>query len=100
MHGLDLVVSFLGSIVSWPVLLFANVYDDERGRPAVGHRRHPDPDLPVARWDDRPVTVADAIDFWSFAGAAANVIMQLALPPVGHGVAESTVTSGSPLHHP
>ena len=25
MHGLDLVVSFLGSIVSWPVLLFANV---------------------------------------------------------------------------
>ncbi|OBB87232.1 hypothetical protein [Mycobacterium sp. 852002-30065_SCH5024008] len=25
MHGLDLVVSFLGSIVSWPVLIFANV---------------------------------------------------------------------------
>lgn len=25
MHGVDLVVSFLGSIVSWPVLLFANV---------------------------------------------------------------------------
>lgn len=25
MHGADLVVSFLGSIVSWPVLLFANV---------------------------------------------------------------------------
>ena len=25
MHGLDLAVSFLGSIVSWPVLLFANV---------------------------------------------------------------------------
>ena len=25
MHGLDLVVSFLGSIVSWPALLFANV---------------------------------------------------------------------------
>lgn len=25
MHGIDLVVSFLGSIVSWPVLLFANV---------------------------------------------------------------------------
>jgi hypothetical protein len=24
-HGADLVVSFLGSIVSWPVLLFANV---------------------------------------------------------------------------
>jgi apolipoprotein N-acyltransferase len=25
LHGADLVVSFLGSIVSWPVLLFANV---------------------------------------------------------------------------
>jgi hypothetical protein len=25
MHGTDLVVSFLGSIVSWPVLLFSNV---------------------------------------------------------------------------
>jgi len=25
MHGADFVVSFLGSIVSWPVLLFANV---------------------------------------------------------------------------
>jgi hypothetical protein len=26
MQGLDRVVSFLGSIVSWPVLLFSNVY--------------------------------------------------------------------------
>ncbi len=25
MHGADLVVSFLGSIVSWPVLLLTNV---------------------------------------------------------------------------
>ncbi len=25
MHGVDLAVSFLGAIVSWPVLLFANV---------------------------------------------------------------------------
>lgn len=25
MHGVDLAVSFLGSIVSWPVLVFANV---------------------------------------------------------------------------
>jgi NADH:ubiquinone oxidoreductase subunit 4 (subunit M) len=25
LHGVDLTVSFLGSIVSWPVLLFANV---------------------------------------------------------------------------
>ncbi len=25
MHGVDLAVSFLGSIVSWPVLTFSNV---------------------------------------------------------------------------
>ncbi len=25
MHGIDLMVSFLGSIVSWPVLLFSDV---------------------------------------------------------------------------
>jgi NADH:ubiquinone oxidoreductase subunit 4 (subunit M) len=25
LHGVDLVVSFLGSIVSWPVLLFSDV---------------------------------------------------------------------------
>jgi hypothetical protein len=25
MHGADLAVSFLGAIVSWPVLLFSNV---------------------------------------------------------------------------
>jgi hypothetical protein len=25
MHGLDLAVSFLGSIVSWPLLLFSSV---------------------------------------------------------------------------
>jgi len=25
LHGIDLVVSFLGSIASWPVLLFSNV---------------------------------------------------------------------------
>jgi hypothetical protein len=25
MHGADLVVSYLGSIVSWPVLVFSNV---------------------------------------------------------------------------
>ncbi len=54
----------------------------------------------TARWDDREVTLADAMDFWSFAAGAANVVMQLSLPGVGHGVAESTVTSGSLRHHP
>ena len=33
-------------------------------------------------------------------GAAANVIMQLGNPGVGHGVAESTVDSGNVLLHP
>ncbi|WP_176562065.1 oxygenase MpaB family protein [Mycolicibacterium palauense] len=54
----------------------------------------------TARWDDREVTAADAMDFWAFAAGAANVVMQLSWPEVGHGVAESTVTSGSLMHHP
>ncbi|MFF5034451.1 oxygenase MpaB family protein [Nocardia salmonicida] len=36
----------------------------------------------------------------AFYGATANVIMQLSLAPVGHGVAESTVHSGSIMRHP
>ncbi|PRC42633.1 hypothetical protein C6A85_000000109485 [Mycobacterium sp. ITM-2017-0098] len=54
----------------------------------------------TARWSDEPVTVADAMDFWSFAAGAANVIMQLARPGVGHGVAESKVHSGNLMKHP
>jgi uncharacterized protein (DUF2236 family) len=55
----------------------------------------------TARWDpDAEVSVADAMDFWSFAAAAANVVMQLALPGVGYGVVESKVDSGSILKHP
>lgn len=54
----------------------------------------------TARWDDRPVTAADAMDLWSFAAAAANVVMQLAWPAVGYGVVESKVDSGSLMKHP
>jgi uncharacterized protein (DUF2236 family) len=55
----------------------------------------------TARWDpDTEVSVRDAMDFWSFAAAAANVVMQLALPGVGYGVVESKVDSGSILKHP
>jgi uncharacterized protein (DUF2236 family) len=54
----------------------------------------------AARWSDRPISVADAMDFWSFAAGAANVIMQLSWPGVGHGVAESKVDSGNLLKHP
>lgn len=54
----------------------------------------------TARWDDGPVNAGEAMDFWSFAAGAANVVMQLSLPGVGHGVAESKVESGSLMKHP
>lgn len=54
----------------------------------------------TARWDNRPATVADALDFWSFAAGAANVVMQLSWPGVGYGVVESKVESGSLMKHP
>ncbi len=54
----------------------------------------------TARWSDDPVTVAGAMDFWSFAAGAANVIMQLSRPGVGYGVVESKVDSGNLLKHP
>jgi uncharacterized protein (DUF2236 family) len=54
----------------------------------------------TARWNDDDVTAADALDFWSFAAAAANVIMQLSWPQVGYGVVESKVDSGNLLKHP
>lgn len=54
----------------------------------------------AARWSDEDVSIADALDLWGFAAGAANVIMQLAWPGVGHGVVESTVDSGNLLKHP
>jgi uncharacterized protein (DUF2236 family) len=54
----------------------------------------------TARWDERRATVADALDFWSFAAGAANVVMQLAWPGVGYGVVESKVDSGNLMKHP
>jgi uncharacterized protein (DUF2236 family) len=54
----------------------------------------------TARWTDDSVRVADAMDFWSFAAGAANVIMQLSRPGVGHGVVESKVDSGNLMKHP
>lgn len=53
------------------------------------------------RWDRRKkVDPTSALDFWSAAGAAANVVMQLSWPEVGYGVAESRVESGSLMKHP
>lgn len=40
------------------------------------------------------------MDFWAFAGGAANVIMQLSWPQVGYGVVDSKVDSGNLLKHP
>jgi uncharacterized protein (DUF2236 family) len=54
----------------------------------------------TARWSDKAVTAADAMDFWAFAGGAANVVMQLSWPEVGYGVVESKVDSGNLLKHP
>lgn len=54
----------------------------------------------TARWSDAPVSAVDAMDFWSFAAGAANVIMQLSWPQVGYGVVESPVDSGNLLKHP
>ena len=48
----------------------------------------------------KPAQISEAIDFWSMAGAAANVVMQLGWPEVGYGVMESKVESGALMKHP
>ncbi|WP_405495815.1 oxygenase MpaB family protein [Nocardia sp. NBC_00511] len=48
----------------------------------------------------RPPKLEDALDFWQFSGAAANVAMQMTRPGVGHGVAGSKVESGALMVHP
>lgn len=50
--------------------------------------------------DDIPDEVRDALSGVALTAAGANVIMQLALLPVGHGVAESRVESGRVDKHP
>jgi uncharacterized protein (DUF2236 family) len=54
----------------------------------------------TSRWSDEDVTAVEAMDFWAFAAGAANVVMQLSRPQVGHGVVESKVDSGNLLKHP
>ncbi|MFC4127976.1 oxygenase MpaB family protein [Nocardia rhizosphaerae] len=48
----------------------------------------------------KPAQLADALDFWMFAGAAANVAMQFAHQGVAAGVMESQVESGALMVHP
>lgn len=59
--------------------------------------------IPIATpWRD-PAAVSlaqDAQDFVAYAAGAANVIMQLSWPEVGHGVLESPVESGNVVLHP
>ncbi len=50
--------------------------------------------------DRIPDEVREALSGVALAAAGANVVMQLALLPVGHGVAESTVESGRVDKHP
>lgn len=47
-----------------------------------------------------PVDASDLIDGASLLASTANVVMQLALPPVGYGVLESKVESGQVMRHP
>lgn len=58
------------------------------------------PPQPSGPQDQVPAEVHRAISGLGMAAAGANVIMQLSLLPVGHGVAESTVHSGRVDQHP
>ncbi|MGN6721084.1 MAG: oxygenase MpaB family protein [Marmoricola sp.] len=44
--------------------------------------------------------VAETLGFAGLSASGANIVMQLAMPGVGHGVAASTVTSGQLFKHP
>ncbi|CAM5533422.1 ER-bound oxygenase mpaB/mpaB'/Rubber oxygenase catalytic domain-containing protein OS=Tsukamurella paurometabola (strain ATCC 8368 / DSM / CCUG 35730 /CIP 100753 / JCM 10117 / KCTC 9821 / NBRC 16120 / NCIMB 702349/ NCTC 13040) OX=521096 GN=Tpau_4085 PE=4 SV=1 [Tsukamurella paurometabola] len=48
----------------------------------------------------QPQTLADLLTLVGLTSGVANIIMQLSLPAVGHGVHESRVESGSPRRHP
>jgi len=47
-----------------------------------------------------PRELRDLLTTVGLANGVANIIMQLSLPPVGHGVSESRVRSGSPRRYP
>ena len=57
-----------------------------------------DPDITVDPFDFRGV--AGTLGFAGLSASGANIVMQLAMPGVGHGVAASTVTSGQLFRHP
>lgn len=47
-----------------------------------------------------PRSLSDLITAYGLTSGVANIIMQLSSPPVGYGVHESRVVSGSPRRHP
>ena len=57
-----------------------------------------DSDVTVEPFDFRGV--AETLGFAGLSASGANIVMQLAMPGVGHGVAASTVTSGQLFRHP
>lgn len=57
-----------------------------------------DPSAVLEPYDFR--AVAEILGFAGLSASGANIIMQLAMPGVGHGVAGSTVTSGQLFRHP
>lgn len=56
--------------------------------------------MTVTAEETTPQVVLDTFSGIALAAAAANVVMQLARLPIGHGVAESTVESGRVDKHP
>lgn len=48
----------------------------------------------------QPRELGDLLTTVGLTNGVANIIMQLSLPPVGHGVSESRVVSGSPRRYP
>ena len=55
---------------------------------------------PVASRRRPPRELRDLLTTVGLTNGVANIIMQLSLPPVGHGVSESRVGSGSPRRYP
>ena len=71
----------------------------EEQHPAQSNRlqmQWPEP-LSAKEWERR---FPGILDWVAVAGGAANIILQLSLLPVGHGVAESKVESGAIFKHP
>lgn len=54
----------------------------------------------VQRARRQPRELGDLLTTIGLTNGVANIIMQLSLPPVGHGVSESRVVSGSPRRYP